>query len=98
MKRDTLLIGLLVGLCVPFIGYAILLMLDEQLTASEVQGYGFLGFSQRFLMLFAICLNLIPFQVFKRNYEDKALRGVVSATLIYCIAWAIFHGKLAILG
>lgn len=69
MNRNSVLIGLLIGLVLPFVGYAILLMIYDGLeSAGALSGRGFsANFRQRTLGIVAICLNLIPLNFFRKS-------------------------------
>ena len=97
MKKDTILFGIIFGLVVPFVTYAILLEINDYIIAMEIElagGRTFEGFSKSMLTVFAICANLIPFQYFIKRRWDYAMRGVIFPTLFYGFYWAIYFGKL----
>ncbi|MCB0637249.1 MAG: hypothetical protein KDC54_11560 [Lewinella sp.] len=94
-RYDKLWVGIVAGLVVPFVGYALLLVLFEQLDASGAassDGFSF-NFRERTTALLAIALNLIPLSVFQRQRMGYAIRGVVAMTLLYAIVWFIFFGR-----
>jgi dolichyl-phosphate-mannose--protein O-mannosyl transferase len=93
--RDQLWFGFLIGVVVPFVGYAVLMMILEQLGASETLGETRLNFDfkERTLTLLALALNLIPMRIFMRAYTNKALRGLVLATLAYGMIWLFYFGR-----
>ncbi|WP_367388856.1 hypothetical protein [Lewinella sp. LCG006] len=93
--RDQLWFGLLIGVVVPFVGYAVLMMILEQLGASETLGNSRLNFDfkERTLTLLALALNLVPMRIFMRAYANKALRGLVLATLAYGMIWMFYFGR-----
>ena len=91
-KNDNLLFGIGSGVIVPFVGLAILIMINEQFASSEG---AFLGFTDKFTRLLAICLNLIPFSIFNRKRMITAMRGVFIPTLIYSFIWfAIYSAQI----
>lgn len=94
-NRDKLWIGLLIGLVVPFVGYAIILMILETLGANESLADKNLNFDfkERTLTLLALALNLIPMRIFMKRYMNKALRGLVLATLVYGLVWMVYFGS-----
>lgn len=94
-RYDKLWVGLVLGLLVPFVGYALLLVLFEQLDASgAASGEGFsFNFRERTTALLAIALNLIPLSVFQRQRMGHAIRGVVTMTLVYAVIWFIQFGR-----
>lgn len=93
--RDQLWFGLLIGVVVPFVGYAVLMMILEQLGASETLADNRLNFNfkERTLTLLALAINLIPMRIFMRAYANKALRGLVLATLAYGMVWMFYFGR-----
>lgn len=95
LNKNNLWIGLGIGLVLPFIGYALLLTLYEQL---EATGFGTsIGFSphfrQRTLAVIAICLNIIPLNRFQRRRMTESMRGVVMATTLYVFLWVIYFSS-----
>ena len=94
-SKDSILTGVVIGLIIPFVGYAILLSLFDWM-----QGMGWVEpnglsptFRQRTLSVLAICLNIIPINIFKRKWWNESMRGVVFPTGAYVIAWIIYFGK-----
>ncbi len=81
--------GIILGLLLPVVGYALLLTLFEQLDAMELLSSK--GFSQHFrqrtLAIVALCINLLPFNYFQRRRELQAMRGVSIVTVIYGLIW-----------
>jgi len=91
---DTVFIGILIGLCVPFASYGILLVIYDQL-----DHWGILNplgmtsnFRERTIALIAIICNVIPLQLFNRHLFLDAMRGIVFPTLIYVVLWMYFYG------
>ncbi len=85
-------LGLVIGICVPVASYGILLTLfdlvDQNLLPADVSLSR--GFRERTLSVIAICCNLIPFHLYKRNYCDNTMRGLVIPTLA-CVGWWVWH-------
>lgn len=94
-QRDHIVLGLIMGLLIPFVGYALLLVLLEELQSVDwlMGSNGQLVFRTRTTLLVAICLNLIPFSIYQRRRKAKTMRGILSATLIYSVAWIIYFGS-----
>lgn len=92
LNRNALWVGVLVGLLVPFIGYAVLLMIYEQLEAlGWLQSAGFSSdFRQRTMAIVAICLNLWPLNVYQKKRFTDSMRGIVFPTALYVMAWVIY--------
>lgn len=94
-NQNKLWVGLLIGLVVPFVGYAILLIIYDQLDAmGATSSIGFSdNFRQRTLGVIAICLNLIPINIFQRKRFGESLRGLALVTVLYAIGWVIYYSS-----
>ena len=94
-SKDSLPIGALVGLLIPFIGYAVLLELYDQLEAAQI--ISDIGLSETFrkrtIALLAICFNLIPFSIFNRKRFYNSMRGIVFPTVIYVATWLFYFSS-----
>ncbi|MEZ4986555.1 MAG: hypothetical protein R2795_16220 [Saprospiraceae bacterium] len=86
--------GLAAGLAIPFVGYALLMMVLEYLADSPMaaQGLNF-DFRARTQTLLALALNLLPLRYFLRRQSNFGLRGVVTATMVYALFWMYFFGR-----
>lgn len=93
-ERDSIWIGLFLGLAVPFAGYGILLMVSEKLEALLFPGRTLPEplFDSATLQVIAICLNLIPLHFFNKKRFILGMRGVISSTMVYAILWLISLG------
>lgn len=91
-QYDKFWIGGLVGLAIPFVGYAIILIVLEQL--SDVDSLSNLNFDfrTRTLGLLAIALNIIPIQLFTKKRANQGVRGVVVISMIYAAVWLFQFG------
>lgn len=97
-NKSELIKGILLGLAVPFVGYAFLLLLNEKISA--------LFFKQplkpqtlldlKTIAILAICLNLIPFHFLDKRKLAKSMRGVLLATFLLVLVWLYFYGKQSI--
>jgi len=94
LHRNNIWLGIVLGLLVPFVGYAVLMLIIEQIQAAELFNLppGPI-FQQRTVLLMAICLNLIPFNVFQRQRKAKSMRGVLSSTLVLSAVWLYYFGS-----
>jgi len=94
-NQNKLWVGVLFGLAVPFVGYAILLIIYEQLDAmGATSSVGFSeNFRERTLGVIAICLNLIPINIFQRKRFGETVRGLAIVTVLYAIGWVIYYGS-----
>ena len=86
-------IGLLTGLLVPFVGYAVLLMIDEQLGLMDIVGSTDPELQERTRALLAICLNILPLRYFNKWRSDRSIRALVIITLTYAGLWFYLYGS-----
>ncbi len=96
LKQDSLVGGIIWGVLIPFVGVAVLMILDETITDMNIllpnnTVYG--GQKNRTLFLLAICLNLIPFQIYRNRKMDKGLRGVSFPTMFYAFLWLFYFAS-----
>lgn len=93
--KDNIWIGLGIGLLIPFVGYALLLLLYEQLESVGVgSSTGFSpDFRQRTIAVIAICLNVFPVNRFRRRRMTDSMRGVVFATTAYVLLWVVYFAN-----
>ena len=94
MIQNKLWIGLLIGLLIPFVAYALLLMAYDYLDAmgwTSCTGFSD-NFRQRTLGVVAICMNLIPLNILQRRRFNEAVRGLSVITVLYAIGWVIYFG------
>ncbi|MGB3546298.1 MAG: hypothetical protein WBA17_04950 [Saprospiraceae bacterium] len=94
-KYDNVWIGLVAGALIPFIAYALLLLLTEQLAANGiVAGDGStLEFRPRTMLLIALCFNIIPLSAFRKRYMNQCVRGLVITTVIGAAVWFVMFGQ-----
>lgn len=85
-KRNEIWIGLLVGLVLPFVGYAVLLSISD---FSVAHNYG-AGFRPRSLALIAVCLNIIPMNLFMARRQGQSMRGILIMTIVYAVVWFLY--------
>lgn len=93
--KDNLTLGLAIGLALPLIGFLVIyfgyMRLEETGVVSEPMVTAL--FRERTASIIAICLNVIPLNLFQRNRVTQSMRGIVLATGIYIIAWIIYFGR-----
>ena len=94
-KHDSILFGLGIGLVVPFVGLAVLMMINESFVGSSGP---FDGFTDKFIRLLAIVLNLLPFSVFNRKRMIPSMRGVFIPTIIYALIWLSIYSAHILAG
>ncbi|MEY4927539.1 MAG: hypothetical protein RI894_1975, partial [Bacteroidota bacterium] len=92
---DSVIAGVLIGLVVPFVSYALLLSIND-FGVNNPLHIGilddFYGMQAKGLSVMAICVNLLPFNLMKKQRFDDGMRGLVIATSIYVFAWMIMFG------
>ncbi|MBK9256944.1 MAG: hypothetical protein IPM42_15790 [Saprospiraceae bacterium] len=96
--KNSIVIGLALGAITPVLGFVVIEFIFNTLTDMGIMAEVGAGVgSRRFrtMLLIAICCNLIPFNIAKRNKWDDTLRGIVFPTLVYVGAWIFkFYGDL----
>ena len=93
-KYNKLIVGIATGLIIPFIAYALVLMIYDFLDKYNILNSDGMApnFRERTIGLIAIVLNAIPLQFFnKKNWLD-AMRGIVFPTLAYVALWMYLYG------
>jgi len=95
LTKDSLPIGALLGLMIPFVGFALLLEIYDQLESAQI--ISDIGLSETFrkrtIALLAICFNLIPFSLFNRRRLHNSMRGVIFPTVLYVATWVIYFSS-----
>lgn len=98
MNKDAIWVGLILGAVIPFVGYALILEIYDQLANNGI--ISDIGLSENFrlrtIALLSICLNLIPFIIFKRKWFYDTMRGIVFPTVFYVAIWFIYFGQALI--
>ncbi|MFK7773058.1 MAG: hypothetical protein AB8F94_13005 [Saprospiraceae bacterium] len=93
-EKDSLIAGLLLGFFIPFVGYAVVLEIYDQLDAAEIiSGFGTGEFRRRTSALLGLCMNLIPFAMFNRKRFFYSMRGIMIPTIIYAGIWFFYFGS-----
>ncbi len=92
--RNAVWWGFLLGVLTPVVGYALLLVLIEQIEAAGwfPRGGGS-PFHTRTVILIAVCLNVLPFQWYQRCKYTQTMRGIVFATLVASGVWLYFFAR-----
>lgn len=85
-NRNEVWIGLVVGLLVPFVGYALLLSVNDYFINNGMSS----GFRPRSLALIAVCLNILPMNVFMSRGQGQSMRGILIMTIFYAVAWFLY--------
>ena len=96
MMKNSIWIGIIAGLVIPFVGYAVFLSIFDGLESAEIiedPGNISAYFRQRTSAILAIALNLIPLNIFKKRRFDHAIRGIVLPTVGYAIFCVYYFGQ-----
>lgn len=93
-RKDSIGLGILVGLIVPVVGYGLLLLLGQWLEVSLDTGDAkAVSLRPRTLAVLALCFNLLPVAIFQRNKHFESIRGMIFPTVGYAVAWLVLFGK-----
>lgn len=90
IEKNSLVTGLLLGAVIPVFGFLITEFIFDILTYFHLMEEVSASVSERrmrTLTLLALCFNLIPFNISKKNRWDQTMRGLVIPTVIYATAW-----------
>ncbi|MEM8585897.1 MAG: hypothetical protein AAGF87_16590 [Bacteroidota bacterium] len=93
-KNDHILVGVLAGVLIPFVGYAILIQLGDWLSGAYERS---VIFTPRTLALVGICSNVLVVSFFRQRYFNKAIKGVFVVTMVLAVVWFYVYG-LALFG
>ena len=93
-EKDSLIAGLILGVFIPFVGYALILEIYDQLDAADlISGFGSGDFRRRTSALLGLCMNLVPFAFFNRKRFFYSMRGIMIPTIIYAGVWFFYFGS-----
>lgn len=95
LRKDSVWVGLAIGILIPVGVYGILRLLYQLLDAAGIlSDVGFAeDFRTRTLALVAICSNLILMQTFrKRHFQHEAIRGMLVASMLLVAIWFWMFG------
>ena len=84
-EKDSFIVALIAGFCVPVIGYAIIMIVFEQLNNFDATSV--IALRPNTHALLAISFNIILIQIAKRRSWNESIRGIVFATLILSGVW-----------
>ncbi len=94
--NKSIWLGILLGIAIPVVGYAVTLMVFEQLAKMGLVQSSMGHFSptqSRTMWVIGIMFNLIPFQYFKVKKAERAMTGVLMMTIIAVVIWVIYYYK-----
>lgn len=88
-RNDHLWIGLAVSFVVSALAYFLFLQLGYWFSAGAGQE---IAFRPRTLALVAICINVLPMNVFRRTYRTRSLKGLIIGVMILSVIWFFYYG------
>ena len=101
LNKNHILLGIILGICAPVVGYALFIMLFEFLTSigllDEVSGTG-MDQRTRTMMLLGICANIVPFEIYRKKRFEDTMRGLVFPTIIYVGIWVFLYKDVLFAG
>lgn len=94
-KKDSVWVGLCLGLLVPPVVYGLLRLIYEFMDSIGV--FSDIGFADDFrtrtLALIAICANLFVMQFYRRTHRHhETTRGMLIASMVFVGAWLWLFG------
>lgn len=95
-ENNNILMGILIGVTVPLLGYIVIEMLFDILTDQGIMDEVTQGSSakrQRTMALIALCFNIIPLQIIKSRIFGSIIKGIVIITMVYAALWFIYFGS-----
>lgn len=90
LNKNHIVLGLIIGACLPIVGYALFMMLFETLESAGIMDEVTAGSADRrmrTLGLLGICTNILPFEIYRKKRLDHTMRGLVIPTVIYIGIW-----------
>jgi hypothetical protein len=95
MIKNKFIHGLLIGLLLPLISFAVLYFFNSALIQSETVNF---SFKTPTVALFSICSNLIPAIIANKNRYDEFIRGIMFPTVLGSFAWFIYFDPIQMFG
>jgi hypothetical protein len=93
MNKNSLILGIALGICVPIVGFALIQILFEQLAIAGILNESGPNLSPRRLRtisLLGICCIIIPFEISRRKRYDQTLRGMIFPIMLYVFYWLYY--------
>jgi hypothetical protein len=89
-RNDHLWIGLAVSLLVTAVAYFLFIQLADYFSAPANGG---VSFRPRTLALLAICINVLPMNVFRRTYRTRSMKGLMIGVMVLAAVWFFYYGR-----
>ncbi len=90
IQRGNVFIAFMIGIFLPCAGFYLLKWLFQTAEVSgliDAADYAMNSRRVRTITIIAICMNLIPLQVFQRRKEGNSIRGIAIATVLMAGVW-----------
>lgn len=91
-KKDALLTGILMGIALPIVAYAIIMIVFEQL--DHLDTTAIISIRPRTHALLAIASNIILVQIAQKKRWNASLKGVIFSTIILSGIWLYNYSYL----
>jgi hypothetical protein len=94
-QRNSLPLGLAIGILLPLAGFGILYLLYQGLDMLGVVSSEGLShnFRLRTIGIVAIALNALPMNRAFKKRLTQTMRGITIATFVFVVIWLVFFGR-----
>ncbi|MCB0661988.1 MAG: hypothetical protein KDC24_04570 [Saprospiraceae bacterium] len=95
-KKNSIVSGLLVGIILPIVAFALMYGLFEWIESMGAGKENTLfskDFRLRTLGIVSIGLNAFPMNIAFKKKQTQTMRGIVIPTFIFVVAWLLYFGK-----
>ncbi|MCB0518951.1 MAG: hypothetical protein H6577_19420 [Lewinellaceae bacterium] len=95
LEKNSLPLGLFLGILLPIVGFAVLYGLYETLDSlGWVSDVGFRPkFRERTIGILAIALNVFLLNYYQKLRFTQSIRGIVVMTILWVVLWMVLFGK-----
>ena len=93
-KKNSLPIGLAIGLLFPLFGFSLVYGIFDLLVSSGMMDEAAMTLKSkrmRTISLIGICVNVFWIRKYNQRYTGQTLRGVVIGTMILCAGWFLLY-------
>ena len=95
LEKNSLPIGIIVGILLPILGYIVFSGIYEVLEMLDwVSAGGFRPkFRERTVGIVAIALNAVALNYYQKRYYNNSVKGIVLTTVIWIGLWLYLFGE-----
>ena len=93
-KKNSLWIGLAIGLLFPLFGFSIVYGIFDLMVSSGIMdeaNMSWQGKRMRTIVVIGICTNVFWIRKLNGPYTSETLRGVIIGTMLLAIGWFIIY-------